>query len=260
MQYSQPTTILLDFITLISYEGQSHWPRGLRSRSAAACLLWLRVRIPPGRGCLYECVVCCQVEAPATGGSLAQRRSWPTTAVEPCKSNILRRVQIMSLCILKFYPSQMPQLCTRTKYPNRQDVFKQYLALKTGITKPRVETESYVTTACYGSRTAKTVKLNDGLNHARRHTKSTQAFSTNPGLCSRLRRFAGVVSAYWHCLIHKVNTISRFLVVHTRKVSEPRYKCDRPTITSMKIKTEKNSSFIHILSLVFSDQRCTIFF
>jgi len=262
MQYSQPTIILLDFIILISYEGQSHWPRGLRSRSAATCLLGLRVRIPPGRGCLYlEGVVCCQVEAPATGGSFAQRRSWPTTAVEPCKRNILRRTQITSLRILKFYPSHTPHLCTRTKYPNHQDVFKPYPSLKTGITKPRVETESYVTTSCYGSWTAKTVKLNDGLNRVRRHTKSTQAFNTNPGLCSSLRRFAGVVSAYWHCLIHEVNTISRFLVVHKRKVSEPRYKCDRPIITSMKIKTQKKLQFyIYLKPCVFRPEVHNCFF
>ena len=47
MQYSQPTPNLLHFITLISYERQPHLPRGLPSRSQAACLLGLRVRIPP---------------------------------------------------------------------------------------------------------------------------------------------------------------------------------------------------------------------
>jgi hypothetical protein len=111
----------------------------------------------------------------------------------------------------------MPHLCARTKYPNQQEVFKQLPSLNAGITRPRVETESYVTTACYGSWTVKTVKLNDGVNHVRRHTKSTQTFSINPVLRSSLRCFAGVLSGYWHCLIHKVSTISRFSVVQKRK-------------------------------------------
>ena len=39
------------------------------------CLfLWLRVRIPPGHGCLsLVSILCCQVEVPATCRSLAQR-------------------------------------------------------------------------------------------------------------------------------------------------------------------------------------------
>ena len=139
----------------------------------------------------------------------------------------------------------MPHLRTRTKYPNQQDVFKQFPSLNAGITKPRVETESYVTTACYGAWTAKTVKLNDGFNHVRRHTKSTQTSSTNPVLRSSRRCFAGVLSRYWHCLIHKVNTISRLLAVHKKKVSEQRYKCER-TITTMKIKQVKLQLYIHI--------------
>ena len=104
------------------------------------------------------------------------------------------------------------------------------------ITKPRVETESYATTVCYGSWTAKTVKLNDGLNHVRRHTKSTQTFITNRVLRSSVRCFAGMLSGYWHCLIvHKVDTISGFLVLHKKKVSEPRYtgKCKRQTVTTI---------------------------
>ena len=38
------------------------WPRGLRRGSAAACLLGLWVRIPPGHGCLSNVsIVCCQL-------------------------------------------------------------------------------------------------------------------------------------------------------------------------------------------------------
>jgi hypothetical protein len=38
--------------------GQSHWPRGLRRRSAAARLLRSRVRIPPGAW-MSVCCECC---------------------------------------------------------------------------------------------------------------------------------------------------------------------------------------------------------
>jgi hypothetical protein len=74
----------------------SQWPRGLRHGSAAARLLGLRLRMPPGHGCLsLDTVVCFQVEVSTTGWSLVQssrtecgvferdreapimRRSWP---------------------------------------------------------------------------------------------------------------------------------------------------------------------------------------
>ena len=46
---------------------RSQWPRGLRRRSAAARLLRLWVRIPPGHGSMsVVIVVCCQVEVSAT--------------------------------------------------------------------------------------------------------------------------------------------------------------------------------------------------
>jgi hypothetical protein len=52
----------------------SLWPRGLTRRSAAARLLRLWVRIPPGHRCLsVVSVVSCQVEVSATGWSLVQR-------------------------------------------------------------------------------------------------------------------------------------------------------------------------------------------
>jgi len=76
---------------------RSQWPRGLRRGSAAARMLGLWFRIPPGHGCLsVASVVCCQVEIFATGRSLAQRSStefdreasivrgpWPMGAVVP---------------------------------------------------------------------------------------------------------------------------------------------------------------------------------
>ena len=58
---------------------RSQWPRGLRCRSAAARLLRLWVRIPPGSwmSVYRECRVCCQVHVSATSWSLIQR-SLPT--------------------------------------------------------------------------------------------------------------------------------------------------------------------------------------
>ena len=49
------------FVTGIWY-GRSRWPRGLRRRSAAARMLRLWVRIPPGAWMFVVMVVCCQVE------------------------------------------------------------------------------------------------------------------------------------------------------------------------------------------------------
>jgi hypothetical protein len=52
------------------------WPRGLRRRPAAARLVGLRVRIPPGTWMMSVSsvnVVCCEVEVSATGRSLVQR-------------------------------------------------------------------------------------------------------------------------------------------------------------------------------------------
>ena len=50
------------------------WPRGLRRESAAARLLGLRVRIPPGACMSLVNVVCCLVEVSASGWSLVQRK------------------------------------------------------------------------------------------------------------------------------------------------------------------------------------------
>jgi hypothetical protein len=56
----------MKFICTHNVEGWSEWPRGLRRRSAAARLLRLWVRIPPGHGCLsVVSVVFCQVEVSA---------------------------------------------------------------------------------------------------------------------------------------------------------------------------------------------------
>jgi hypothetical protein len=78
------------------YICRSEWPQILRRRSAAARLLRLWVRIPPGTWMSVVSVVCCQVEVSAMSWSLVQRsptdcgtslcdletswmkRSWPT--------------------------------------------------------------------------------------------------------------------------------------------------------------------------------------
>ena len=49
----------------------SQWPRGLRRLSAAARLLRLWVRIPPGTS-TFVCCVCCHLEVSATSWSLVQ--------------------------------------------------------------------------------------------------------------------------------------------------------------------------------------------
>jgi len=66
---------LLEFrlFTAISMVRWSQWERGLRCGSAAACLLWVRVRTPPTPGCLsLVSVVCGQIELSATGRSFVQ--------------------------------------------------------------------------------------------------------------------------------------------------------------------------------------------
>jgi hypothetical protein len=77
---------------------RSRQPHGLTHGSAAARLLGLWVRIPPGGMdvcvcvCVCVSVVCCQVEASALGWSLVQR-SAPDCGVSECdrESSILRR-------------------------------------------------------------------------------------------------------------------------------------------------------------------------
>ena len=46
------------FVYVLIYSSRSQWPRGLRRRSAAACLLRLWVRIPPGAW-MSVCCGCC---------------------------------------------------------------------------------------------------------------------------------------------------------------------------------------------------------
>jgi hypothetical protein len=82
------------FITYYYTKRRSWWQRGLRRESSAARLLGLRVRIPLRHGNLSLVnVVCCQVEASATGWSLVQRSPTECVCVSfsviSCKNNPL---------------------------------------------------------------------------------------------------------------------------------------------------------------------------
>ena len=58
---------------LCTIGGRSQWPCGLKRGPASACLLGLRVRIPPGDVCMsLVSVVRCQVGISASGWSLVQ--------------------------------------------------------------------------------------------------------------------------------------------------------------------------------------------
>ena len=96
LQLSYCNIYILQFINYyyLFIISQSQWPRGLRRRSAAAHLLRLWVRIPPGAWKFVWCVcLCYQVEGSATSWSLVHRlwcvvacdlgtswmrRPWPT--------------------------------------------------------------------------------------------------------------------------------------------------------------------------------------
>jgi len=62
--YSTDMSILWDPIYI---HCRSQWSRGLRRGSAAARLLGLWVRIPPGAWMSVVSVMCCQVEVSVTG-------------------------------------------------------------------------------------------------------------------------------------------------------------------------------------------------
>ena len=71
---------------------QSQWPRGLKRGTAAARLLGLWVRIPPGTWLSVVGVVCCQVEVSVTGRSLYHGSS-TECGVSECdrEASIMRR-------------------------------------------------------------------------------------------------------------------------------------------------------------------------
>ena len=56
--------IILKTVSVLKAMCRCQWPCGLRCGSAAACLLRLRVRIPPVAWMFVVIVVCCQVERP----------------------------------------------------------------------------------------------------------------------------------------------------------------------------------------------------
>jgi hypothetical protein len=51
--------LILENTMILVHRRRSQWPRGLRHGSAASRLLGLRVRIPPGHGCLSVVSVGC---------------------------------------------------------------------------------------------------------------------------------------------------------------------------------------------------------
>jgi len=59
--------------TAVYSVGRSRWPRDIRRGYAAARLLGLRVRIPPGAWMSLVSAVRCQVDVSATGRSILQR-------------------------------------------------------------------------------------------------------------------------------------------------------------------------------------------
>jgi len=93
----------------VAWGFRSQWPLGLRRGPAAACMLVLRVRIPPGHGCLsLLSVVYCQVEVSASVWSLFQRS--PTECgVSECnhESSVMRRSWPTGGCY------RLSQLCWR---------------------------------------------------------------------------------------------------------------------------------------------------
>jgi hypothetical protein len=71
---SPPPSPHLDvFCSIMERQSRSQWPRVLRRRSAAAGLLRLWVRIPPGTWMSVVSVVCCQVEVSASGWAHVQK-------------------------------------------------------------------------------------------------------------------------------------------------------------------------------------------
>ena len=104
--------------------GRSWWPRGLNHGSAASRLLGLRVRVPPGHGCLSLMnAVCCQVEVSASGWSLFQRspaecfvssyreastmrRPWPTRDCHTLKKKTLQGRMLYMTDVTNFEVTQ----------------------------------------------------------------------------------------------------------------------------------------------------------
>ena len=85
--------LLLAFMSSSRTHSPSQWPRGLRRGSAAARMLGLWVRIPPGAWVSFSwSVVCCQVEVSAPCWLLVQR-SPAECGVSECdhESSIMRR-------------------------------------------------------------------------------------------------------------------------------------------------------------------------
>jgi hypothetical protein len=102
---SEPT-VFTDIPTCI-HKCWSRRPRGLMRRSAAARLLGLRVRIPPGGARMsLVSVVCCQAEVTATGRSLDQRSPTGCDMTDVETSTMWRRRSVYDCWAIrnKMYP------------------------------------------------------------------------------------------------------------------------------------------------------------
>ena len=69
---------------IVTADGRSRWPRGLRREFAAARLLGLRFRIHRTMGVILLSVVCCQADVFATGRSVVQRSPTECVCVTEC--------------------------------------------------------------------------------------------------------------------------------------------------------------------------------
>jgi hypothetical protein len=74
VQNLQTSLFISNFINWYLCQNRPHWPRGLKCGYAAARLLWLWVRIPPGAWMSVACEYCVlQLVVSVTGRSLIQR-------------------------------------------------------------------------------------------------------------------------------------------------------------------------------------------
>ena len=126
--YWKYSSILLSWrfaeLLLENMLSRSHWPRGLKRGSAAARLLGLRLRIPPGAWNSVAGVVCCQVHVYAAGfhssrgvlpsvgrlSMIVKLRHWigpgPLGTVEPYKNIVTLKFcgfQVQFILQLIFY-------------------------------------------------------------------------------------------------------------------------------------------------------------
>jgi hypothetical protein len=102
--------------SLLLLTSRSQWPRCLRGRFMAARLLWLSYRIPPGAWLSVVSVVCCQVEASATGWALVQRS--PTECVYVSSWTLDKKVGPGPLEAVAPWGKTIREMCRFERYCN----------------------------------------------------------------------------------------------------------------------------------------------